>query len=232
VSRQRNVRGAALTGIFWGVGHTLTLVVVGGAIIFFGLVIPERLGLSFEFCVALMLILLGALNLRAIKHGIQEAAALVTHHAEHLSHVHPHQHGDYIHEHSHGHEPGKHGHAGNAVPPARLDRFFGRLGIYQTFRPVVIGVVHGLAGSAGVALLVLPIIHDPVWVLAYLLIFGVGTIAGMMLITSAIAVPITCSANRFQLLNRYLGATASVVSVAFGVFLAYQIGFVDGLFSR
>ncbi|MDP9098217.1 MAG: high-affinity nickel-transport family protein [Verrucomicrobiota bacterium] len=232
VSRQRNVGGAALTGIFWGIGHTLTLVVVGGAIILFGLVIPERLGLSFEFCVALMLIFLGTLNLRSIKRGIQEAAAIVTHDTEHSSHAHPHQHGDYVHEHVHGHAPGKHGHAENAVPPARLDRCFGRLGIYPTVRPIVIGVVHGLAGSAAVALLVLPIIHDPVWALAYLLIFGAGTIAGMMLITAAIAVPITYTANRFQSLNRYLGATAGVLSVAFGIFLVYQIGFVNGLFTH
>jgi ABC-type nickel/cobalt efflux system permease component RcnA len=236
VSRQRNVRGAALTGIFWGIGHTLTLVTVGGAIILFGIVIPERLGLSFEFCVALMLILLGVLNLRGIQRGIQQAASLVTLDAEPSSHAdahaHPHQHGDYVHEHSHGHAPGKHGHAENTVPPARLDKLFGRLGLYQTVRPIVIGVVHGLAGSAAVALLALPIIRDPVWALAYLLIFGVGTIAGMMLITAAIAVPMTYTANRFQLLNRYLGATAGMLSVAFGVFLVYQIGFVDGLFTR
>jgi ABC-type nickel/cobalt efflux system permease component RcnA len=232
VSRQRNVGGAALTGIFWGIGHTLTLVVVGGAIILFGFVIPERLGLSFEFCVALMLIFLGALNLRAIKRGIQEATAAVTRDKEHASHAHPHQHGDYVHEHSHGHAPGKHGHAENAVPPAQLDRLFGRLGIYRTLRPVVIGVLHGLAGSAAVALLVLPIIRDPLWAMAYLLVFGVGTIAGMMLITAAIAVPITYTANRFQLLNRYLGATAGVLSMAFGFFLVYQIGFVNGLFTH
>ena len=96
----------------------------------------------------------------------------------------------------------------------------------------MIGVVHGLAGSAAVALLVLPIIHDPIWALAYLLIFGVGTIAGMMLITAAIAVPMTYSANRFQLFNRCLGAIAGVLSVAFGLFLVYQIGFVSGLFTR
>jgi hypothetical protein len=90
-------------------------------------------------------------------------------------------------------------------------------------------VVHGLAGSAAIALLVLPIIRDPLWALIYLCIFGVGTLAGMMWITTAIAVPFSCSA-RFEFLHRYLGAVAGVVSFIFGLFLVYQIGFVDKLF--
>ena len=104
-----------------------------------------------------------------------------------------------------------------------------RLRFYQTLRPIVIGIVHGLAGSAAIALLVLPIIRNPIWAMAYLLIFGIGTIAGMMLITAAIAVPVTYSA-RFQLLHRHLGTAAGVISLGFGLFLVYQIGFVDGLF--
>lgn len=97
-------------------------------------------------------------------------------------------------------------------------------------RPVIVGIVHGLAGSAAVALLVLPIIRDPLWAMIYLLIFGVGTIAGMMLITTAIATPITYSANRFRAFNRYVGAGAGMLSLIFGLYLVYQIGFVDGLF--
>ena len=84
VSRQRSVAGAAFTGIFWGIGHSLTLLVIGGAIILFGLVIPERLGMSLEFCVALMLILLGTLNLRATMRAVRIASN------DH--HEHPHQH--------------------------------------------------------------------------------------------------------------------------------------------
>ena len=64
----------------------------------------------------------------------------------------------------------------------------------------------------------------------YLLIFGAGTIAGMMLITVAIATPITYSVNRFRAFNRYVGAAAGVLSLIFGLFLVYQIGYVDGLF--
>jgi high-affinity nickel-transport protein len=98
-------------------------------------------------------------------------------------------------------------------------------------RPFIVGVVHGLAGSAAVALLVLPIIRDPLWAVAYLLIFGLGTIAGMMLITAAIAVPVSYS-TRFQRVHRHLGTAAGVLSLGFGSFLVYQIGFVEGLFTR
>jgi ABC-type nickel/cobalt efflux system permease component RcnA len=224
VSRQRQIGTAVMTGIFWGIGHSITLLVVGGAIILFGLVIPERLGMGLEFCVALMLILLGWLNLRAFRRSVDSVSPNA--HA----HEHIHRHGDFIHSHPHGHDPENHGHTEREVPTARLDRRFGRSHFYRILRPIIVGVVHGLAGSAAVALLVLPVIRDPIWALLYLLIFGVGTIAGMMLITAAIAAPITYSANRFRLFNRYVGAAAGVLSLIFGLFLFYQIGFVDGLF--
>ncbi len=224
VSRQRSIGSAALTGIFWGIGHSLTLLVVGGAIIFFGIVIPERLGLSLEFCVALMLILLGALNLRVTMRSLQNSAA-----DDH--HEHAHRHGDYIHTHPHGHATETHGHSDDTVPSARLDRIFGRVKWYRAIRPLVIGTVHGLAGSAAVALLVLPVIQRPLWALAYLFVFGLGTIAGMMLMTATIAVPITYSA-RFNFFHRHFGTAAGVLSVGFGLFLAYQIGFVHGLFTH
>jgi ABC-type nickel/cobalt efflux system permease component RcnA len=228
VSRQRNIASAAWTGIFWGIGHSLTLLAIGGAIILFGVVVPERLGMSFEFCVALMLILLGALNLRATFRAVENVSA---DHDHDSLHQHAHRHGDYVHSHIHGHEPATHGHTEEALPPAKLDRWFGRFGFYRALRPLVIGIVHGLAGSAAVALLVLPIIQSPIWALAYLLIFGVGTIAGMMLITAAIAVPVSYS-TRFQFLHRHLATAAGVLSVGFGLFLVYQIGFVDGLLRR
>jgi ABC-type nickel/cobalt efflux system permease component RcnA len=224
VSRQRLIGSAALTGVFWGIGHSITLLAVGGAIIIFGVVIPERLGMSLEFCVALMLILLGYFNLRAFRRNLDELGA-----ADHPHH-HTHRHGDFIHTHAHLHEPENHGHSEEDVPTARLDRRFGRSHFYLILRPIIVGVVHGLAGSAAVALLVLPVIRNPIWAMMYLLVFGVGTIAGMMLITAAIAAPISYSANRFRLFNRYIGAAAGALSLIFGLFLGYQIGFVDGLF--
>ncbi|HWN13259.1 MAG TPA: hypothetical protein VNU02_05325 [Candidatus Dormibacteraeota bacterium] len=95
-------------------------------------------------------------------------------------------------------------------------------------RPLVVGVIHGLAGSAAVALLVLATIREPMWALAYLTIFGLGTIAGMMVITLAIAAPFAYTAARFGRLNRYLGVASGLLSVGFGLFLVYQIGFVGG----
>jgi ABC-type nickel/cobalt efflux system permease component RcnA len=226
VSRQRTIGSAALTGIFWGVGHSLTLFVVGGAIVLFGVVIPERLGMSLEFCVALMLILLGWLNLRSFRRSVNDVSTASS------LHEHTHSHGDYIHTHPHRHDPEQHGHSESEVPTRRLDRRFGHSQFYRMLRPIVIGVVHGLAGSAAVALLVLPIIRNPSWAMLYLLIFGLGTILGMMLVTAAIAAPISYSTRRFGALTGYLGAAAGGLSLIFGFFLVYQIGFVDGLFTH
>ncbi|MGH7264947.1 MAG: high-affinity nickel-transport family protein, partial [Candidatus Rokuibacteriota bacterium] len=143
VSRRRSVRGAALIGAVWGLGHTLTILLAGGAIILFGLVIPPRLGLAMELGVAGMLVLLGLANLPwLVRRSARPAAAL---------HSHPHTHGDYTHTHSHGHGTDDHGHPEDRTPPAWLDRRLGRSGLYRVTRPLVIGVIHGLAGSASVA---------------------------------------------------------------------------------
>jgi hypothetical protein len=101
----------------------------------------------------------------------------------------------------------------------------------RSLRPLGVGIVHGLAGSAAVALLVLGTIRDPVLGVVYLLVFGGGTIVGMSLITMALAVPVVVVAGRFDHLRRMLGTVAGFASVGFGVFLIHEIGFVHGLFT-
>jgi ABC-type nickel/cobalt efflux system permease component RcnA len=212
VSRQRGIRNAAFIGSVWGLGHTITIFIVGSLIILFGVEIPPRLGLSMEFSVAIMLMLLGVLNLSGV---MQKVTSHFT--------------------------PAIAGSSGTPVPSQLsngrrtmerwLDNSVGRFGLYQCLRPLVIGLVHGLAGSAAVALLVLSTIHNPIWATVYLLIFGAGTMIGMMCMTAAIAVPLTFAGDRFSKLSQFLGTASGMVSLCFGSFLVYQLGFLGGLFT-
>lgn len=178
-ARTRRVLPAMWLGIVWGAGHTLTLFVVGGGIIVFNWIVPPRLGLALEFCVALALIVVGLLNLRRA--------------------------------------PGASGlEAGAGRPPAR--------------RAFLVGLVHGLAGSAAVALLVLASVREPLWAVGYLLVFGFGTLLGMALVTTGFALPVATAAARWGGATRLVHLATGALSLAFGLHLAWQIGFGDGLF--
>ena len=173
-SRERSVAKAAWLGALWGIGHTLTLLLVGGAIIAFKITFTPRVGLSMEFTVAIMLIVLGLLNLFEIR------------------------------------------------PQARP---------VSATRPFLVGVVHGLAGSAAAVLLIVPLIPDPRWAVVYLLVFGLGTVAGMTLITLSIAAPSLIVASRMAGMQRSLRLASGAVSLVFGLYLAHKVGFTDGLFT-
>jgi len=187
-SRARRWLPAAKLGAIWGLGHTLTVFVVGTLIILFNLTVPPRVGLALEFAVALALIAVGALNL-----GHRHARGAGTSGAGDL-------------------EPDA---SGGAVPAGRA---FG------------VGVVHGLAGSAAVALLVLSLIQDPLWASLYLLVFGLGTLIGMALVTAGVVAPVALAARRWPGLERGARFATGALSIAFGLWLAWQIGIVDGLF--
>ena len=226
VSNQRNKARAALIGAFWGVGHTLTIFLVGTGIILFNLVIPVRVGLSMELSVAVMLIILGLMNVSGFLRSLP-AGSIEPSDQEPIVHAHSHTHGNSTPSHPHLHLPGSNSH----LPLAWMDRIFGKAGLYQYLRPFVVGVVHGLAGSAAVALLVLTTIRNYHWAIAYLLIFGVGTIAGMMLITMSIASAFTRVGRGREKFSRRLTFASGLLSLGFGLFVAYQICFVNGLFS-
>ena len=233
VSRERSILKAGLIGVFWGCGHTLTIALVGSAIILFGVVIPPRAGLTMEFSVGLMLILLGVLNLTGIMQWLSErfspAHAPVT-----ATHSHIHEHDHHLHFHWHSHSGTEHHHGDSLSAPRWFTRSGTslRLGLFHALRPLLVGIVHGLAGSAAVALLVLSTIREPKWALLYLLIFGIGSIAGMMLITAALALPFSFAGHRFGWLNRGLVLGSGLVSLCFGIFVCYDVGFVNGLFTN
>jgi high-affinity nickel-transport protein len=232
VARERNARSAALIGAAWGLGHTLTILAVGGGIILLGWVIPPRVGMSMEMAVGFMLCVLGLVNLRGITGWIRESLDEMRNGPARHVHSHAHQHGDYVHTHVHAHEPESHPHDPTRTPVSWLDRHFGRVGVYQLVRPLVVGVVHGLAGSAAIALLVLATIQSSRSALFYLFVFGVGTIAGMMLITAAIGVPFARTGKRFARVHRTLRFASGAISLGFGVFFAYQAGVTGGLFAH
>jgi len=94
--------------------------------------------------------------------------------------------------------------------------------------PFVVGLVHGLAGSAAIALMVLTIIRDPGLAIGYLLLFGVGTVGGMMLITIALSAPFAFTAINLPRINWQLGVASGLISFVFGLFLIYDIGFAEG----
>lgn len=189
VARERSVRRAARIGVLWGVGHSLTLCVLGGAIVAFRLTVPPRLGLALEFAVALMLVGIGIANLRAPRAN---------------PHPHPHQ----------SEDDAAH------LPASR-----------RGLRPMLVGVVHGLAGSAAVAILVLTTIEDTLGALAYLLVFGIGTIGGMLAVTLLVAAPATLATARVARLQTGIRLAAGVLSLGFGLLLGRELIVDGGLFS-
>jgi len=193
VSRTRRFDAGALIGAFWGVGHTVTIVTVGMAIIVFNLTVTPSVGLSLELVVAVMLLVLGVFRIvRFVQDRDHEEQAV----------------------------------ADGSIGFRSALQTVGRA---QAARSVGIGLVHGLAGSAAVALLVLSTVRSPYAAAAYLLLFGLGTIAGMTAITALLALPFRAP---LPTLNRGLAIATGVGSFVFGLCLIVQIGFVEGLFLR
>jgi len=118
-------------------------------------------------------------------------------------------------------------HREHVLPPGSLPSFASRRPLLKSF---AVGLVHGLAGSAAIALLVLSAIPQPLWATLYLAVFCVGTIIGMGLITTAIATPLIVASRRMSSLHQRLVIGSGLLSFGFGLFLAYQIGIVDRLF--
>ena len=209
VSEYKNPLRSFWVGISWGLGHTTTLLIIGIVIIALRLTIPERMILLFEFAVGVMLVGLGIQVIYSFRKK-------------------------KVHQHAHGHEEEAHHHFhSHSKSPEHVPEHHNTHGIGKPFlrrKSYVIGLVHGLAGSAALMLLVLASIESPIAGLAYILLFGLGSVLSMGIMTVIIGLPFVMSAGRLPNLNRTIQFAVGSLSILFGGFLMYQIGFVDGLF--
>lgn len=215
VSDRKSLWSASLVGALWGLGHTVSLFVAAVAVIFFHFEIGERLGRSLEVVVALMLIILGFDTLRKLFRGGQV-------------HMHLHRHGGRLHAHPHVHDATQAHQTAKDIEQSGEQPTHHGLAIGP--RPLIVGMIHGLAGSGALMLLVLSTISSPVVGVSYILVFGMGSIGGMMLMSLLLSLPFHFTAKTFGGVELTMRGIAGAFSVCFGIFMIYEIGFVQGLF--
>lgn len=199
----RSVRRIATHGAVWGLGHSLTLLIFAGAAVFLGLRFNDNLAHALECVVGVMLILLGGQVLFRLWHS--------------RVHVHSHRHADgkfHFHVHSHrpentAHDPDRHVHTHASKLPVRT---------------LVVGMVHGLAGSAALVVLTASTVQDPVMGLLYVALFGLGSIAGMTVLSSLLAIPLAWTAQALTWAHRSLQAAVGVATIALGLLLLMEAG--------
>src|SRR5882672_5360837 len=203
-SERRSLFSSSMVGALWGLGHTISLMIAGIAVILLHFQISERTSRALEFCVGIMLVFLGANALRKLARGGR-------------IHMHVHEHGGRVHVHPHIHET------------SHEDQPHTHHGLRFGARPLLIGMVHGMAGSAALMLLVLTTISSSMVGFLYISVFGAGSIGGMMIMSTLFALPARLTAERFARANLALRCLAGLFSLSFGLFMIYEIGFVDHL---
>ena len=196
VSGQRSVLRSSLVVALWGMGHTSALFLAGGVILALRLTIPQSAAIVLEFLVGLMLVALGIRGLRRAARSVR-------------FHTHTHMHDDAVHAHLHVHAgPDEaHQHHHTALPK-------------QCFW---IGVMHGLAGTGAVTVLVLAAVPSTAAGLGYLLIFGLGSILGMMTMSAVIGIPFVLTAGRYGTASLRIQQAAALASIAVGAMLMREM---------
>jgi ABC-type nickel/cobalt efflux system permease component RcnA len=202
-SKSRKLWDASLAGVFWGIGHTATLFIVGIIIILMKGAISNTWSMSLEFLVGIMLVYLGITSILNTRKKKQHA------------HI---QEEDSAPDHVHNQNLNL-----NVNQEASMKKEF------SYYKSLVIGFIHGLAGSAAMVLLTMSTV-DTVWQGSlYILIFGVGTTIGMLVFTTILGIPFVMSKERFTLSGRLIMITG-IISVLFGIYYMYNLGFNEGLF--
>ncbi len=197
VSGRKSIFSSAMIGGIWGLGHTISLFAAGVFVLVLDFRISERAERILEFCVGIMLVVLGANVLRKLLRGAK-------------IHFHTHEHNGHAHAHPHVH-------VGADEPHAHHGFSFQK-------KPLIVGMIHGLAGSAALMLLVIPTIESRAVGLIYILIFGAGSIGGMMLMSFLVGLPFHLTVLRFNRLNYFLQSAAGLISVGLGLFIVYEKG--------
>jgi ABC-type nickel/cobalt efflux system permease component RcnA len=192
-SEKIGVRRTSMIGAFWGLGHALSLGLAGGVILALRLQVPPAVSAALESVVAVMLIGLGAI---AVRRALRSRL-----------HAHPHDHDGQVHVHFHAHGPGQ------------AERHDHRHALRGGLRPFVVGLVHGLAGSASLALLALGAAPSLLAGLAYIVMLGVGSLAGMLILSGLMSLPLAYLEVRYAAFHRGVQLVAGVTSVAFGLYL-------------
>lgn len=210
-TRQNSLAQTLRQGIAWGVGHTLTLMLFGGIVLALGTSLPESAAQGLELAVGLMLIVLGADVLRRL---VQRRIHFHVHsHENNIKHVHAHSHAhDYVGASVHRYSLHQHSH-GEKLP----------------LRALAVGMMHGMAGTAALILLSLGAVQSISMGLLYIVLFGVGSIIGMALLSVAIAIPLRLSADYLGWLHNGMVALVGGFSCVLGILLVYQIGIVERL---
>jgi sulfite exporter TauE/SafE len=206
VSERKSLWSSALIGGVWGLGHTISLFLAGIFVLLLNFEISENTERILEFCVGVMLTFLGLNVIRKLIKGGK-------------LHFHAHEHGEREHAHPHIHEH-----------EAKNDEPHTHHGLKFSPRALIIGMIHGLAGSAGMMLLYLPTIETQALKLIYIIVFGIGSIGGMMLMSFFVGLPFHFTAARFNRFNHILQSVAGLVSIALGLIIIYEKGVTEGLF--
>src|SRR4029077_15082783 len=192
-ARRTEVSDIVKHGLTWGFGHTLTLFVFAGAAILLGHAIPQQMSRPLETAVGVMLVGLGVHVLWRLWRD--------------RVHFHSHRHDDgVLHFHAHGHANERIPHANSAHRHAHGFRW----------RTLVVGLMHGMAGSAAPFILDVSHVSNPLSGMLYVFLFGIGSMLGMGALTSIIAVPLAVSAHRLTWANRGVQFCVGVITIAIG----------------